>query len=235
MTSPTEEPRTVSANGPSSASELAMLLGETEDVPVATLGRLVDAKGIDWAVALLRKTMEVENAGGMMVRDGSRRRTPGGTYLFLAKRRMGIRALAKVFPEAKEVQDFLATRTTSVPRLRWNDRDDVVQEALNERGEAKVKITLTGKPNKVICRGDVYVLAMEQKSLPSLPKALPQPPKAPTLYSVYVAARQWRRISDAARDPTATVVIDGVPFIDTKTNTIAVFATNASIKTFGQT
>ena len=41
------------------------------------------ALGRTQARALLTETIRIEEQGGMMVPDGSRRRTPGGVYLYL--------------------------------------------------------------------------------------------------------------------------------------------------------
>lgn len=49
------------------------------------LGRVVSTLGIKKSIELLRKTEDIEEAGGMMTLDSSRRRTPGGVFLQLLK------------------------------------------------------------------------------------------------------------------------------------------------------
>lgn len=61
---------------------LAAQLGEQEQ---AALQVVVKALGSEPALALLQETLSVEANGGMMLPDGSRRRTPGGVFFFLAR------------------------------------------------------------------------------------------------------------------------------------------------------
>ena len=78
--------------------ELIAALGETEDQGKGTLARVVTTLGVPEAQALLAETQAVEAGGGMLTADGSRRRTPGGVYLYLLKQRLtaeGKKALLK--------------------------------------------------------------------------------------------------------------------------------------------
>ena len=59
-------------------------LGETEELPRAQIFEMVRALGRTQARALLLRTQEIEAAEGLLVPDGSRRRTPGGVYFHLA-------------------------------------------------------------------------------------------------------------------------------------------------------
>ena len=62
---------------------IADQLGENEQGTRKHLICIVKALGRTQACALLTETWSVEERGGMMVPDGSRRRTPGGIYLHL--------------------------------------------------------------------------------------------------------------------------------------------------------
>ena len=56
---------------------------------------IVEIVGVDVALDLFNKTKDIESKGGMMIKNGERRRTPGGvfmqllrdagTYIFVAK------------------------------------------------------------------------------------------------------------------------------------------------------
>lgn len=61
-------------------------LGETEN-PQAyyMIRRIIETLGKECVFGLLRRTLEVENAGGMQTLKGSRRRTIGGVFFHLAK------------------------------------------------------------------------------------------------------------------------------------------------------
>lgn len=68
--------------------EIATALGETEPRSRATVERSVAVLGVESAQALRREVEAIEAQGGMLTADGSRRRTPGGIYMFLLKQRM---------------------------------------------------------------------------------------------------------------------------------------------------
>lgn len=70
------------------AKELATALGETEEDVVISLSRIIQYKGLDWAVDCYNATEKVQNEGGMLVPDGSRPRTMGGVFFALAKKEM---------------------------------------------------------------------------------------------------------------------------------------------------
>jgi hypothetical protein len=66
------------------ATKIAKKLGEEAPGARIQIRQIIQVAGADAALALLRRTREVEAAGGMMLPDGSRRRTPGGVYFQLA-------------------------------------------------------------------------------------------------------------------------------------------------------
>jgi len=65
--------------------EIATQLGETERGPLGQVGRVVGRLGADRARTFLARTQEIEAAGGLMLPDGSRRRTPGGVFFHLVR------------------------------------------------------------------------------------------------------------------------------------------------------
>src|SRR5207247_1096147 len=118
--------------------------------------------------------------------------------------------------------------------FNWEDRIAVIREAEAERGTASVKITVVGRPGKIIDRGQCIVTVMESTKIPSLPKGLPVPPSAPTKYTVYIASKQWKKVSEAIDDPEDSLIIEGFPTTDAQTSAIAVFATNVTTKKLQQ-
>src|SRR5947207_14055784 len=66
------------------ATLIAEQLGETEEGARKQIGRIVWALGRTQARALLSRTLLIEEQGGMVLPDQSRRRTKGGVFFHLA-------------------------------------------------------------------------------------------------------------------------------------------------------
>ncbi|HLZ58360.1 MAG TPA: phosphorylated adapter RNA export RNA-binding domain-containing protein, partial [Ktedonosporobacter sp.] len=69
---------------PEVARMIADRLGETETGPRKQVERIVWTLGRTQALVLLERTVQIEEQGGMMLPDGSRRRTAGGVFFTLA-------------------------------------------------------------------------------------------------------------------------------------------------------
>ena len=78
---PEHAPRTVDEI----TDEIAAQLGETEPSPRKQLKRAVRILGPARVQALLDQTLETERTGGLLLPDGSRRRTPGGVFFYLIR------------------------------------------------------------------------------------------------------------------------------------------------------
>lgn len=224
------------------AAIIAGALGETEFAPRANITNIVQALGRTQARALLAKTLEIEANGGMMLPDGSRRRTPGGVFFHLAyttgQPKPG-KTLERPQNYAKKPKNGDAQPKQANEKAQqqptivfaWQDRIDIVKEAEQEKGNATtVKITVIGRPGFVLDKGQFVVLVMEESKTPALPKGLPTPPSTPTKYGVYVAAKQWKKVAEAITDPEDALIIEGFPKTDPETSAIAVFTTNITTK-----
>jgi hypothetical protein len=77
--------------------EIAAALGETEWLPLQSLRRIVRTKGVEFAQSMLREAQAVQSQGGLRWLNGSRRRTLGGVYFFLAKQHLSRRQQRFVF------------------------------------------------------------------------------------------------------------------------------------------
>jgi len=125
-----------------------------------------------------------------------------------------------------------ARQDTQQPNIvfSWDDRIAIVNEAEQEKGTANVKITLVGRPGKVLDKGQFIVTVMESSKVPMLPKGLPTPSNMSTRYSVYVAKKQWNKVAGAIKDQEDVLIIEGFPTTDAEMNAITVFASNATTK-----
>lgn len=225
------------------ARMIASALGETEQVAQQQIQRIVWALGRTAARNVLEQTLQIEENGGMMLRDGSRRRTPGGIFFHLAyttgKPKEGRTLERPVYKKPKtekqaqqSVSKQVALKVTqqTQPVFTWDDRIKAVKEAENEKGQANVKITVIGRPGKILDKGSCIVTVMESTKVPTLPKGLPTPTNVATKYAVYIASKQWAKVKDAIADPEDTLIIEGFPKTDPEVSAIAVFATNVTTK-----
>lgn len=232
------------------AAIIAKTLGETEEGVCKSILHIIRSVGRTHARELLSMTLQTEEHGGLLLPDGSRRRTPGGVFFYLAysigKTKNG-KPLQKPYNTVKKPKreqtaqlpaepkkQFKSPLPKPVPQpapvLMWDDRIPVVKEAENEKGQANVKITVIGRPGKILDKGSCIVTVMESTKVPMLPKGLPTPASAPTKYVVYIASKQWKKVEEAIKDPEDTLIIEGFPKTDPEVSAIAVFATNVTTK-----
>ncbi len=79
---------------------IAEKLGEVEREPLKKLKAVVKILGPDQALALCEKALEVEQQGGMLTQDGTRRRSPGGVFFYLV-RGSNNKKVHKLWPQRK--------------------------------------------------------------------------------------------------------------------------------------
>jgi hypothetical protein len=207
------------------AADIAQQLGETDPEAVAQIGRTVQYLGADAALAFLRETLEVEAGGGMLVRDGSRRRTPGGTFLNLVRGRVPYKTRVRIWPHLKQPEK------KKIEPQPWEVYRELAPEDAQQPGEAMtVKITLTGRPGRIVEKDYLVLTTMQNTKAPSLPKGLPEPPAEPTTYVVYIAGKQWRKVAGAIQDPQDRLILEGYPVLDKRLGAVAVFATSVTTK-----
>jgi hypothetical protein len=210
-----------------------------QEVPPAQLGReiairleepnrglvyaMVQNLGPEAALSLYEEVMRIEAEGGMATNDGSRKRTPGGLFIYLAKGHLRgkepERKPRPVAPTAPPIEPFV-----------WEDRVSyhaTLQEDLGVAGSAK--LTVTGRPGRIVQRGDVVMAVLRNEKAPALPKGLPQPP-TPTDYIVYMTAKQWAKVSAALADPADILIVEGYPAFDERLKALSVFALAVTTK-----
>jgi hypothetical protein len=230
------------------ANKIARKLGETNKAPQLQIRRIVEVLGPEQALAVLAEVKQVEANGGMLVPDGSRRRTPGGVFFVLARRHLAPAQQAAVFPAVnwKALQlarkerrathqpgdRALASSTVSplvASPFTWADRVSVVRELGAERGEAKVKVTLVGRPGKIITKVDCVITSMESMKVPDLPKGVPVPPSTPTTYTLYIARKQFEKIEQTLQDNGEDkLIVEGYAAYDPELEGVGVYATNVT-------
>ncbi len=227
------------------AGEIAAQLGETAPEPAGLIARALRLLGEEQVQATVARALEVEAAGGMLLPDGSRRRTPGGVFFYLLRTTVGQKEWYRIFrPQttghaplgahgARGAPDALtngpATAAAATP-FDWATFNAAAMEAMSERGEATtVKLTVIGRPGKVVERGDVVLVAMRSEKAPSFPKGVPAPESPTVDYMVLVGSKQWGKVAQAlAADPADKVLIEGYPTVRPDFTGITVHATSAT-------
>jgi hypothetical protein len=77
-------------------------LNEGAERPRSQVTAIVEALGEVRAMALLAETQRIELSGGMLVPDGSRRRTPGGVFFVLARRALPPHERDRIFSDGRQ-------------------------------------------------------------------------------------------------------------------------------------
>jgi hypothetical protein len=199
---------------------IADALGETERQPRAQLRAIVAALGDEAAHDLLAETQQVEANGGMLLPDGSRRRTPGGVFFHLAYERLTLEQRKAIY------------RPVGLAPAKWAERGAWIDDARSESEEATtVKITLIGKLGKTIEKpGFTLAMLRHTPRLDALPKGIPRPDAKETTYVVYIGGKQWRKVKEALSNREDVAIIEGTPMWDSDHQALAVFATSITTK-----
>jgi hypothetical protein len=216
--------------------QIADALGETGKKPREQIELLVKECGVEFVQDILRETQVVEAQGGMLLPDESRRRTAGGVFFYLARRKVSREVAKVVFPIKKTGQKKKSKAKpppAPLPVLNWEDRLVVIQPLLAEQGVlSTVKITLIGRPGRIDkSRKDLVVTTMSHatKNI-SMPKGVPALPEQPTLYTVYISSKQWSKVAETIADPEDALIIDGTCAYDEAIKGMAVFALSVTSK-----
>ncbi|ROT66677.1 putative phosphorylated adapter RNA export protein [Penaeus vannamei] len=101
--------------------------------------RVVEVLGREKALELYKETQKVEREGGLMILNGSRRRTSGGVYLQLLKNvpTVGKAELTKIFPQEESTQQWRKRKRAHRKRERHESKpqgEDVSEEGLHLGG-----------------------------------------------------------------------------------------------------
>lgn len=222
------------------AQQIAQTLGETEKKPIAQIQVIIEKCGVEFAQAMLAETLAVEAQGGMMLPDQSRRRTTGGIFFHLSRRKMPNEIARAIFPsyyggrpKSKVKKKDPKVESSLLQPLNWAERAAVIQPLLDQKGAlTTVKVTLIGRPGQIDTNHkDVVITTMSHIARSAtFPKGVPTPPDKPTLYTVYISAKQWQKVKDSITDPEDALIIEGTCAYDDEIGGMAVFVMNLTSK-----
>lgn len=238
--------------------QIAAQLGETQYVPFAQLGRIIERVGPEVAQALADEAVALAAAGGMLTPDGIPR-TVGGIFFFLVRQRVDPALVKEIFlrpatlrsmqqeqrrlnpdatqpPKPPRQAAPAANPESTLPAFQWTDKAVIYTALRTEKGQVQtVKITLIGRPGRVVEKQDLVITMMSQMQAPtSFPKGVPQPPATPTDYTIYIAAKQWQKVAEAMKNPEDKLIVEGFAAFDPALEGMAVFVTNTTTKLLQQ-
>lgn len=102
------------------------------------------------------------------------------------------------------------------PTITWAEAVQLIEETKAKAGEAKtVKLTLVGRPGKVVQKPTYVMITLVGTPPPSLPAGLPAAPEGSAItWAVFIARKQWDKASaNLATQPEDKLVIDGYPVV----------------------
>lgn len=235
--SPQEQPQHAPDEAWEAARRITRSLNENGPQVTRLIVRLIETMGIEFADDFLQQTLAVEAQGGIWLPNGTRRRTPGGAFLYLARKALNAEQQIAVFGRyrAGEPQDITPQSTELHPRLpRFfkAQRVDIVAALREASGSVfSAKVVLIGRPQSVREQMSAVVLLVRDTPKPhTMPKGVPRPPKSTRAYTVFVGAKQWRKVADALDDPNDELIIEGLPAFDPVRERMAIYTTKITSK-----
>jgi hypothetical protein len=103
-------------------STIAKALGESDEIPLTQIRGVVRVLGEDVSLKLLDETKQIEDKGGMMLPDNSRKRTPGGVFFFLARQKLSHEDKLVIFRAPKPAKAPVSERTDQTEANRFPRR-----------------------------------------------------------------------------------------------------------------
>ncbi|HEY7349676.1 MAG TPA: hypothetical protein VH599_15275 [Ktedonobacterales bacterium] len=184
-----------SPEGLAAAQGLAALLGETEEKPIIQLARAVDYLGEEKAQAYAAEAVTLAAGEGILTKDGSRKRSPGGTFFALVRQRLvnPKKDWRKIKPIMKQKSDQPTALAEQMPALIE------MTGRLKAGPLAGSKTVITGRPGTLQKQAQFVAFTVKAQQPPALPKGLPIY-KGETKYLVLAATKQWEKVEKRIND-----------------------------------
>lgn len=210
--------------------EIAKALSERN---IAEVQAAVTVLGPERARALMQQALEVEAQGGMMTANEKRRRSPGGVFFHLIRQGATKEERKAIFPNNRNPKKNRKKRSPTAPSptapaMTWDEAKQLIAQALKSTGEARtVKLTLIGRPLKVIQQKDCVVVSLKGREPKTLPKGLPAVPEGSAItWAVFIVNKQWSKVKESIeQNQSDALIIEGYPIVG-KGGVAAVMATN---------
>src|SRR4030095_4325147 len=199
------------------------LTGETlaeilQEPKVPLLRQVLRTLGQDRCAAILADTLVCEASGGLLTKDGTRRRSPGGVFFQLVKERATRQERQRLFdtPMPRHQKPPPPAPPQAPPQVPTGEEVQALVQTLPQ-GEATVKLTLIGRPalEAIQTRPTYVAFRMQGKAPGPLPTRLPPVAEQhPIAWLVVIALRQWHRVqASLAAHTDDMLIIEGHPAV----------------------
>lgn len=202
----------------STAQEIAQALDERR---LDLIEAVITTLGAERARGFLQQTLDLEAAGGMLTKNDQRRRTPGGAFFQLIKDQVTKEERKTIFRQEqtkkKKKKKRSATKTAEAHTpMTWEEAKQLIAQVIKTPGEARtVKITLIGRPLKIIPQKDCVVVSLKGREPKTLPKGLPPVPEGSAItWAVFIVTKQWNRVKESIEaNENDALIIEGYPIV----------------------
>ncbi len=193
------------------AMAIAERLEETDVTPRRMLADLVRVAGIDFAQNVLGKTIEIEARGGMLTKEGDRRRTIGGVFFHLAREQLSD-------DEEKRRAVFNARWLKrkeygmELPEFEITKRRHVFQHLAQDSGSIRdCTVRLIGRPQNPVIGDEEVILEMSHEARnASAPRGIPEPHGQDARHLVIMRRDEWEEVEAALeKEPERWLSISG--------------------------
>jgi hypothetical protein len=219
---------------------IAAQRGETAPART-TMWRTIRTLGPERAHAFVTQALEAEANGGMLISDGSRRRTLGGIFFYLVRTQISDDEAMQInrtwrWQQWKHRQPNKPKAPTApapppLPLFVWEEVDSIIAEVTAHPGDTStVNVTVIGRPNQVVERQGVVILALRSTKAPTLPKGVPPLPATPTTYMIVVQQKQWNKVREAMQNADDMLIVEGYGVHAPRFTGITVYATQVTTK-----
>jgi hypothetical protein len=183
-----------SPEGLALAQKLAVILGETEEKPIIQLARAVDYLGPEKAQEYTDEAVALAAGEGILTKDKSRKRSPGGTFFTLVRERLPRK---KDWRKIKPVMKQKGDQPTSLGEQMAGLIEMTTR--LKAGPLASTKTIIIGRPDTIQKQAQFVAFTVKDQHPPALPKGLPNF-NGKTKYLVLAATKQWEKVEKKITD-----------------------------------
>lgn len=199
------------------------------------ISRIITLMGEEYAVNIAKKSVEIEQNGGMMTLLGNRKRTLGGIFFYHVRQDVkGTEFLSEIFPPLIWKTKKSSTPETNekgeeLPTFVFEERGDIIAKLGDGAALGNAKALLRGSIVDYE-EGTTYVRLNMRYSgkAPTFPRGLPVPSLSESVFEVYVKPSHWQNVKSYATNPEDAVIVEGTCVSKPDGSGVRLYCTNIS-------